>query len=80
MSGMRDMVSIIAMTLISVSWLVAGLGVNAVMLLSFLLLRPLSLSAHRRLMYWLTYCMFSPLVAIAEHGAGQSLSFSSSSS
>lgn len=70
MSGIRDLAAVVGMTIISISWLVAGLGINLLQLLSFLLLRPVSRSAHRSAVYLLTYCMWSPLVALAEHGAG----------
>lgn len=67
---LRDVLPLVAMTLVSVSWLFAGLVLNALQLLSLLVLRPVSRSAHREAMYILTYCMWAPLVAIAEHGAG----------
>jgi lysophosphatidic acid acyltransferase/lysophosphatidylinositol acyltransferase len=70
MAIIRDSVFALAMTVISMSWLVAGLFLNVAQLMAFLLLRPLSRKLYRYIIYMLTYCMWSPLVAIAEHGAG----------
>lgn len=73
MAIVRDSVFALAMTILSMSWLLAGLVLNVAQLTAFLLLRPLSLNFYRHVIYLLTYCMWSPLVAIAEHGAGFSI-------